>query len=128
MTTDERIAALERQLEHEKAERQALQQLVIPPLTEVRKDLQLNVEYLTERLEALKARPAGNVDDGSITEDLAGAYDCLLKLLKLVNGDREHLDWLTGVTTRCAEHQHEIMRVFERRLELVEHILSGSPE
>jgi hypothetical protein len=53
------LAALREQMNHEKAEREALQQIVVPPLKAVRQDLELNVEFITERLEALKARAAG---------------------------------------------------------------------
>jgi hypothetical protein len=51
-----RVADLEQQVDTEKAERN---KLLLPPLNEVRKELQLNIDYLTDRLEALKARPAG---------------------------------------------------------------------
>jgi hypothetical protein len=64
MTIDERFAALKAQLadvknrlDTEKAEREALQRMVVPPLAEVRKDLQLNIDYITQRLGGAEGAP-----------------------------------------------------------------------
>ena len=70
------LAALREHMSRERAEREALQTLVIPPLTQVRQDLQLNVDYLTDRLEALKACAAG--EPGGISTDAAmKAFDAV---------------------------------------------------
>ena len=65
--TDE-LAALRAQVNHERTERLALQQIVVPPLTQVRQDLELNIAYLTETLEAMRARTAGG---GGLSADAA---------------------------------------------------------
>ena len=82
MTTEERFAqveadmkaqtaeltALRQRLDYERTEREALQQIVVPPLTQVRQDLELNIAYLTETLEAMRARTAGG---GGLSADAA---------------------------------------------------------
>ena len=79
MTADERLgklevenAALKQRLDAEKAERQALEKLVLPPLIELRKDVGLNIDYLTGRVEELKA-------GGQVPDDI---YQCLAYLLQ----------------------------------------------
>jgi hypothetical protein len=70
------LAALREQMSHEKAERQALERLLLPTVTETRKDLELHVSFLTDRLEALKARAAG--EPGGISTDAAmEAFDAV---------------------------------------------------
>jgi hypothetical protein len=114
---DNRIAALEaevaelkRRMDHEKAGRLALQQIVIPPLDEVRKDLQLNVDYLTQRLEQLKARPAvGSNDEAG--DDIAELYRGSIQLLKWLNRIEERLGWLVDVVMRDIERQARAMGI-----------------
>jgi hypothetical protein len=98
------VANLNQRLDHEKAEREALQLIVIPPLNEMQKDLQLNIEYFTERLEVLKTRPAGPADD-NMAEALAEIYTCQIQLLKVQNQADEHLRWLSGIVMRGLERQ-----------------------
>ena len=63
-------------MRHEKAERQALERLLLPTVTETRKDLELHVSFLTDRLEALKACAAG--EPGGISTDAAmEAFDAV---------------------------------------------------
>jgi hypothetical protein len=102
-----RLDALERLVETEMAEREALQQVVVPPLAEVRKELDMNVAYFTQRLEASRARPADEPDDGDIDE----IYGGLLSLLKFQNATDEQLRWLTGIVTRSLERQARLLRV-----------------
>ena len=70
------LAELREQMRHEKAERQALERLLLPTVTETRKDLELHVSFLTDRLEALKACAAG--EPGGISTDAAmEAFDAV---------------------------------------------------
>jgi hypothetical protein len=99
---ERRLTAHEQQLAVEKAERLALQQTVIPATAETRKELDLHVEYLTGRLESLKARPAGDVDP-ELVEAIQAAYHGVLQVLKFQNELDDRVRWLTGVVTRDME-------------------------
>jgi UDP-glucose 6-dehydrogenase len=76
----------------------------------VREDLQLNIDYLTERLETLKARPPGGSDDGS-AEVFEEIYQGMIQLLKFLNKTDERLDRLVGVVTRSLERQARLMGI-----------------
>jgi ribosome modulation factor len=103
---EDRLVALEQRLDTEKAEREALQQIVVPPLTQVRQDLQLHVDFLTERLEAMKARPAGDMNH-ELVEDIEEVFRGLIQLLKFLDATDERLDWLVGIVTRNMERESE---------------------
>jgi hypothetical protein len=105
MSTDnnvnERLTALEQRLDAEKAERLALQRLLVPELAAARQELNWNVDYLTRRLEDLKSQPGMDADTAEAFADL---YRCLIAQLKVQNAECERLDWLIGVVTRFMEH------------------------
>jgi hypothetical protein len=105
-----RIAQLERELRTERAEREALQKLVVPEVVETRKDLELNINYLTERLEAFHARPAGEPDD-DLVEDVEHVIEGLVRLAKLYGELDDRVRWLTGVVTRDLERQARLLSI-----------------
>jgi hypothetical protein len=121
MTANDRICALEAELadvkvriDTEKAERLALQQIVIGPLNELRQSLDLNVEFFTERLEELRSRPradSGPDADADVADDIVEVYTGLISLLKLVNKLDERLGWLVGAFMRDQERQARAMGI-----------------
>jgi hypothetical protein len=121
MTDTERISALEGELatlksrmDTEKAERLALQQIVIGPLNEVRQNLELHVDFLTGRLEELRSRPragSGSEADADVADDIAEIFTGMINLLKLVNRLDERLDWLSGAFMRDQQRQARAMGI-----------------
>jgi hypothetical protein len=105
-----RVRDLEQQLAYEKSEREALQQIVLPPLKEVQKDLEQNIDYFTGRLEELKARPAGGSDDEAVT-DIADIYRGMIQLLKWLDKTDERLDWLTGIVRNSLKREAKLMGI-----------------
>jgi hypothetical protein len=112
---DNRIAALEAQIatlilrdERRESEHRNLLKTydeVKADRETLRQDLDLNVTFLTDRLESLKkARTAGGTDT-ELVEDIAVIYEGLLSLLKYQSADAEHLHWLTGIVTRNMERE-----------------------
>jgi hypothetical protein len=118
MTMEERIeqlegdvAALRQELAHEKTERAALAKIIVPELTETRTNLELNVTYFTQRLEALQARAAASGADDVVADDIAELYEGLLSLLKIANATSGRIDWLQGLVQRELHRQARLAGV-----------------
>jgi hypothetical protein len=102
MTTEERIDALERRLDTERAEREALQKIVLVPLDGVRTKL----DHFTGRLEELRLRRAASgADDASSVEDITELYRAVTTLLYLHYDLVEGVNWLQKAFLRELQQQ-----------------------
>ena len=86
---------LEEQLSREVAEREALQKLLVPLFNEFRKEVELNAQYFTERLEQSRARPAGGSD-----EDTETTEEIFRGMVRWFYQLAERIEWLEGAFVR----------------------------
>ncbi len=104
------LTALREQVSFEKAERLALQTLTLPPLKQIREDVEtarLRADFYDERISQLASGPRGDGADGELTADIAEIYRGLIALGKFQNETNARLNWLRGVVERAIDREHE---------------------